>query len=107
CVVGRQEADAAEVIGRKAAELAAPLYRLGREWQVEWQANRAFYRSSDRNIELHPVLVGKHQFDNAATAAACIDQLAGSFTITDRHIAEGLAKAVWPARLQHLTEGRF
>lgn len=44
-------------------------------------------------------LAGKHQYINAALAAACIPYLTG-FAITPEHIVTGLQNARWPARLQ-------
>lgn len=89
CVVGRQSLEALAVIEQKAASLNAPLSRLGIEWQVD--------------KTLKPALAGEHQLDNASTAIACLKQLP-QFTITDAHITQGLANAVWPARLQPLTQ---
>ena len=130
CIVGRQAPEALAVIEQKAASLNAPLSRLGIEWQVEsspspiggglgWGRNtdrpsqespppnlppngEGIYSSPQHQLILKPALAGEHQFDNAATAIACLAQLP-QFTITDAHIAQGLANAVWPARLQPLT----
>jgi len=102
CVVGRQAPEAAEVLAKKAAELNAPLIRMGAEWSVE----NHHYISATKNIPLNPSLAGEHQFDNAATAIACIEALP-QFGITDAQIAQGLASAVWPARLQKLTSGKY
>jgi dihydrofolate synthase/folylpolyglutamate synthase len=101
CVVGRQVAEAAAVLERTAGEIGAPLYRMGQEWQLE--GNR--YRSDKRTLTLTPALAGAHQFDNAATAVACADML--PFPISDAQISEGLASAVWPARLQKLDRGNY
>ena len=106
CVVGRQQAEAAHVLIQQADALGAPLYRMGRGWQVMWQHGRAVYESPERLITLAPALAGRHQFDNAATAVACVDKLP-QFGISHYHISQGLAQAVWPARLQHLAEGRL
>jgi len=101
CVVGRQIANAAQVIADKAAELSAPLYRMGQEWQV----TNNIYQSLQRTVALHPALAGGHQIDNAATAVACCDQIRG-FILNDVHITQGIQNALWPARLQHL-QGRY
>lgn len=99
CVVGRQDFPAAiEVLEKTATAANAPLFRLGQEWKVE---NR-HYISQTQNIELVPALAGEHQYDNAAAAVACIEQLP-QFNISDEHIKAGLKNAAWPARLQHLT----
>lgn len=129
CVVGRQDAVAAEVIAKKAAELSAPLFRLGQEWNVEGNLYSSTNRGDagrgamdaqsgqnyaptltlplmGREIKLSPSLAGTHQIDNAATAVACLEQLP-QYKISDAHIAEGLANAVWPARLQRLSDGKL
>lgn len=106
CVLGRQEPDAMRVLVQRADALGAPLYRMGRGWQMLWEGNKAVYESPERRIPLAPALAGRHQFDNAATAVACVDRLP-QFAISNAHIAQGLACAVWPARLQRLQEGRL
>jgi dihydrofolate synthase/folylpolyglutamate synthase len=103
CVVGRQSPEAIGVIEAKAAMLAAPLFRLGKEWDV---APDGAYRCSDRRVAFTPALAGGFQYDNAAAAIACIDQLP-QFSIDDESIRRGIASAVWPARLQRLQQGVF
>jgi len=97
CVVGRQEPDALAVIEKHAAGLNAPLYRFGREWTHE----NGVYQSPKRTLTFAPSLVGDYQFDNAASAIACLDQMP-DFTVSEAHITQGLANVVWPARLQKL-----
>lgn len=104
CVIGRQGAEAMHVVVQRADAVAAPLYRMGRGWQVVWHGKKASFESPERLIPLLPALAGRHQFDNAATAVACIDKLP-QFGISNAHIAQGLAQAMWPARLQHLQQG--
>ena len=53
-----------------------------------------------------PSLIGLHQLMNAGTAIACLEQIPGA-NVTDESIKEGLANAVWPGRLQRLSEGRL
>lgn len=102
CVVGRQQAGALQVIENAAAERGVSLYRMG----VEWQAAKGHYHSTRRSLDFSPSLAGDFQYDNAATAIACMDCLP-QFGINDAHIRQGIAAARWPARLQHITEGRF
>ncbi len=106
-VIGRQRAVSAQVIAAEAARLAAPLYRLGYEWQVTPTATGFRYDSDLLGLDLPaPALVGAHQIDNAATAVACVERLrAARFSIDDAAIAAGLASVEWPARLQRLTRG--
>lgn len=99
CIIGRQDfTEVLPLLEAKAASLDSPVFRLGHEWRVE----NHHYVSPRRNILLTPSLAGEHQYDNAATAVACIEQCL-KFNISDEHIKIGLANAVWPARLQHLT----
>jgi dihydrofolate synthase/folylpolyglutamate synthase len=86
CVIGRHQEEAMAVLEKCAAEL-----------------NVAIHRMDSRGLAIKPSLVGSHQFDNAATAVKCIDLLP-QFGITDEHILQGIANAVWPARLQKITD---
>jgi dihydrofolate synthase / folylpolyglutamate synthase len=106
-VIGRQRAASAEVIAARAAELAVPLFRMGREWQVKPTPTGFRYDSDLWGIDLPaPALVGAHQIDNAATAVACIERLrAAQFRIDDAAVRKGLASVEWPARLQRLARG--
>jgi dihydrofolate synthase/folylpolyglutamate synthase len=106
-VIGRQREASASVIAARAAELAVPLFRMGREWQVKPTPTGFRYDSDLLGIDLPaPALVGAHQIDNAATAVACIERLrAAQFRIDDAAVRKGLASVDWPARLQKLTRG--
>jgi dihydrofolate synthase/folylpolyglutamate synthase len=108
-VIGRQREASAGVIAHRAGELAVPLFRMGREWQVTPTAGGFRYDSDFLGLDLPaPALVGAHQIDNAATAAACVERLrAARFQIDDAAIAKGLASVEWPARLQKLTHGKL
>ncbi len=106
CVVGRQDAVASVVIDAKAGEMGAPLYRMNHEWQCRRQEKSAVYQSPARTLTYTPSLLGNHQYDNAATAIACIDQLP-QFNVSDAQILQGIASAQWPARLQKLISGKY
>lgn len=102
CVIGRQSVQATGVLEAEAAKIGAPISRMNHQWRVENHR----YISASKNIALNPSLAGEHQYDNAATAVACIEQLP-QFGISDEHITQGLANAVWPARLERLTKGKY
>lgn len=51
-------------------------------------------------------LAGEHQIINAKTAIATIFAQK-KFKISSKNITNGLQKAIWPARLQKITEGKF
>jgi len=106
-VIGRQRNVSAAVIEAEAAKLAAPLFRMGREWQVTSTAQGFRYDSDLMSLDLPtPALAGAHQIDNAATAVACIERLrAARFAIDEKAIRAGLKSVDWPARLQQLTKG--
>jgi dihydrofolate synthase/folylpolyglutamate synthase len=106
-VIGRQRDISTHVIETEAAKLAAPLFRMGREWQVMPKESGFRYESDLLTLDLpNPALAGAHQIDNAATAVACIERLrAARFDIDDGAIAKGLGAVEWPARLQRLRKG--
>jgi dihydrofolate synthase/folylpolyglutamate synthase len=106
-VIGRQREISAKVIAGEAANLAVPLFRMGREWQVMPTAGGFRYESDLLSLDLPaPALAGAHQVDNAATAVACIERLrAARFQIDDAAVRRGLATVEWPARLQRLSRG--
>jgi len=107
CVSGPQEQEAAEVIERVANLSRASLYRYGKEWHVSEKAEEFQYRSAHYSATFPmPNLMGEHQIRNAATAVAVTECLKG-FAITERHIAEGITHALWPARLQRLAQGKL
>jgi dihydrofolate synthase / folylpolyglutamate synthase len=106
CVMGRQDHTAANVIIQQAESRSAPLYRHGHDWQVRWEGRQGEYQSPERSVIFSPALEGQHQFDNAASAIACVDKLP-QFALSDVHIRQGIASAVWPARLQPLTRGHY
>jgi dihydrofolate synthase/folylpolyglutamate synthase len=104
-IVAQQPPEAAAVIARRAAAVAAPLWRYGAEWNFEIGEKGFVYRDSHGEIALpRPVLPGRHQFGNAAAAVAATRWLQ-DFALSDKHIAAGLAGAVWPARMQRLVRG--
>lgn len=105
CVTGPQLPEAAEVIEQAAHSLGAPLLRFGQEWSVEARQAGGLYRSETSEMIFPlPSLAGEHQLANAGAAIACCGHLK-EFAVTPEHIREGIAHAVWPARLQPLTTG--
>ena len=92
-VIGRQREVSAKVIEDEAAKLTAPLFRMGREWQVTPTSSGFRYESDLQTLDLPaPALVGAHQLDNAATAMACVERLrAAKFQIDDGAVRTGLA----------------
>ena len=105
CVVGRQEAEALDVIERRAAELDAPLFVFGRDFDAYEQQGRLVFQTEARLLDLPlPRLKGRHQIDNAASAIASAGIIFGD-TLSAASLEQGLSHAVWPARLERLPEG--
>ena len=104
-VIGPQEAPAEAVIAARAAEVAAPLFRFGREWQAEPTRGGWHFAGERWSYDLPlPALPGRHQIDNAGTALAVLERLDGIDLDRDT-IAAGLGRIEWPARLQRLASG--
>jgi len=105
CIVGPQPAEALAVIEARAAAIGAPLQIHGRDWSAWREDDRLRVEAADVTLDLPlPALSGGHQIDNAGLAVTCALAL-GDLTAGRDAIAQGLRRAVWPARLQRLTRG--
>jgi dihydrofolate synthase / folylpolyglutamate synthase len=104
--VTAQVPEAAAVIASFAADIGAPLYRAGHEWQFTATTDGGgCYTRGQTSWNLpEPGLPGRHQQDNAALAAACLDvcDIPG---VTPETVRNGIARAHWPGRMQRLTSG--
>jgi len=87
-VMGQMPKEAAKVIAHKALELGCELIEAG---------------EVDKKIKLG--LFGEYQRKNASVAMEIVNCL--SIRINEQTIAEGLAKAVWPGRMQIISEDPF
>jgi dihydrofolate synthase/folylpolyglutamate synthase len=104
-IIAQQPPDAARVVEARAAALGAPLWRCGAEWSFEIGESGFTYRDAQGALALpRPVLPGRHQFANAATAVAATRWLQ-DLAPPEHAIAAGLTGAVWPARMQRLGRG--
>jgi dihydrofolate synthase / folylpolyglutamate synthase len=109
CISAAQPPEAARVIRARACLLGAPLAEEGREWSV-WQAEdgRLVFRDGGEELSLPaPRLEGVHQYQNAGVAIACARRLPAAQIVGSDAIGRGLARVVWPARLQRLERGRL
>jgi dihydrofolate synthase/folylpolyglutamate synthase len=101
-VVGRQRGEALEVIEARAAEVGAPLTVMGRNFDAWASMGRTAFQAGETFLDLPaPGLAGAHQRDNAGLAIAA----ALALRLPEEAIAQGIAEAAWPARLQRLTRG--
>jgi dihydrofolate synthase / folylpolyglutamate synthase len=130
-VSAAENPEARVVIWRRAGEMKAPLVEIDAAYRVEkLHAEDGFYSATvaelgasadqkeaksaqagtpvlplPRRIELKLGLAGRYQVRNAVTALAIARMLAGrEFTITDAHIAEGIARVQWQGRLERIAE---
>lgn len=105
CVVGKQERQAFETIERRAAEVGAPLYVSGRDFDAFEQHGRLIFQTEERLLDLPlPRLAGRHQIDNAGMSIAEASIVFGE-ALTERALEYGLTHAQWPARMERLPVG--
>lgn len=105
-VIGPQDPRGLAVIEARAAELGVPLQRWGHEFTASLEGGRlVFEMDGVRETLPRPALAGTHQVGNAAIALATARVAAGRLANRPSDRARGLARARWPARLQHLTHG--
>lgn len=104
CVVGRQQDAALVVIENNAARLGAPILAHGQHWHIGPDRDRLTYQDETGLLDLPlPALPGPHQIDNAGMVCAALRQLGLDNTACEA----ALVDAKWPARMEHLSEGRL
>lgn len=94
-------------IERAAAKHGATLAMRGREWSATVSETALHY--TDRHGELAlplPIMLGVHQAENAALAAAMLRHQDVVIVSPDA-IAKGIRSAHWPARLQRFSNGKL
>lgn len=109
-VVAEQRPEAFEVILSCAKQVGCPVIDTLRAFQIARESSQnGFFRasvvelSSGDSFEIAPSLPGRFQLQNAINAAAAARQLvARGFRISTDDITEGIAKTVWPGRLEKL-----
>lgn len=103
-VVARQPDEALEMIEREADDRMAPMLLMGRDFDAWEERGRLLVQMPERLLDLPaPSLFGGYQFANAGLAVAAA--LAFDHTLSDEDLGQGVASAVWPARMQRLTVG--
>ncbi len=104
-ITGVTQKSAIAVTESAAAEMAAPLYRLGRDFRVRRKGNGWFsYFGMDHQWrDLRAGLRGDHQIDNAALIlAACEVLQQKNVPVTIETIRQSLECYQWPGRLEML-----
>ena len=101
-VCGALEPRAGEVVAARAAEMKAPLYIFGRDFQARLQGRELDYKGLSLNLKgLKMGLTGPFQAPNAALALAALELFAGPGPApAEEAIRRGLAGLTWPGRLQ-------
>ncbi len=101
-----QTDEVAKVIEEACLQCGAGLVRVGSDvtWQeLGFDASRQLLKVNGRlaSYQLSLPLLGRYQLENAATAVAALEVLAGrGFSISRDSIITGLAKVSWPGRFQ-------
>lgn len=99
---------AAEAVAQAAAERQSRFVDVGKDYRVfpkshDSSGQSFVIESPNRRYDLHTMMLGMHQLDNAATAVATIEAVLG-FTDEDSWAVEdGIGNAEVPGRLEQLT----
>lgn len=104
-IVSWQYQEALEVFVAQAFAIGSPLFVYNRDWSLERQGEGFVFLDLLKQKSLampKPSLLGVHQYLNAATAVAAAEYL---HLATQEQIANGIASAIWPARLQKIQNG--
>ena len=100
-VFAAQRPEALGVLEHKALELAVPVTHSS-AWRIEDLVSDRFGSRftlvADEEIPVVCPLAGAHQVENARTAAAAL----AVFGVSAPAIREGIARAVWPGRLERI-----
>ncbi|MHC5218499.1 bifunctional folylpolyglutamate synthase/dihydrofolate synthase [Enterococcus sp. LJL128] len=112
-VTGKIEAPALAVIEEQAEQQDAAIYRFGAAYDVmyqhldkEWGEVFTFQDQNGKIKDLKTPLLGRHQTENAGMAIelfAIFCQLTKQ-PFQTRTIRQGLMKAIWPARMERVSE---
>ncbi len=103
-IVGRQRDGIFEIIEEETQKQNADAKFLGRNFDAFMSYGKFCFQTDTQFFELpNPSLSGAHQFDNAA----CAIMAALSLGIDEGAIANGIANAKWPARMQNINFGKF
>ena len=100
-ITGVREQPALSVILNRCLELNAPVWIIGRDFDVEEHGNSGIdYRGEFFKINgLDLALKGKHQATNAGLAiAACERVIEQGFRVTDTVVRNGCRSVYWPGR---------
>lgn len=106
CIISLQDDKVMEVLFKYCQIQESPSFAYEYDFGAKILNDNSFlFQTKQLALELpRPTMQGNHQIINAATAiAACLN--AQGFKFTRTNFANGLLKASWPGRLQHITSG--
>ena len=105
-VSAQQTLEVERILQQRAAQLAIPLLQFGRDYRCFSNGESFTFFGPDFLLEnVKPVLVGVHQQQNlalAAAAATCLSEK--ELKISPAGIKKGLEKVCWPGRLEWLPD---
>jgi len=95
----------ADAVAETAAAASAPVLAKRTAWDAQIAPGHLHYRDARGELVLPlPALPGAHQADNAGLAIAMLRHQQ-SVSIDETALAQGIARAHWPARLSRLAQG--
>lgn len=96
----------AKIIADLSAAAGVRRFSEGEHWSVATEGNGFVWSSEAGGVEGHlrSGMSGPHQMRNAGLAIAML-RLAPGDQPSDQHIADGVAAAFWPGRMQRLAAG--
>ncbi|MBC6497149.1 MAG: bifunctional folylpolyglutamate synthase/dihydrofolate synthase [Alphaproteobacteria bacterium GM7ARS4] len=105
CIIGKQYPKIRQQLEQYAQQHQAPSYAWGTAWHHQLDDTRQdtpwhFYGKHHYRLP-PPSLKGRHQYDNAALAVACIDVIEHNPQET-RSMVKGIGDATWHGRLHHV-----
>src|SRR5690606_37700930 len=102
CIVGQQTEAGLAAIEAQAQAVGAKLLVAARDWTVWEEHGRLVFQDEDGLLDLPaPVLIGRHQVENAGMAVAGLRRLG----FNEAACVAAVTRAEWPARLQRLRRG--
>ncbi len=105
-VINAQSPAAMTVLEEYALKVGARTFKYGQDWDVYEEQGRLVYQDEAGLCDLTlPRMAGHHQIMNAGLAVAALR--AAKLPISDQTMSEGIAKAIWPARMQPLRYGPY
>lgn len=109
CIVGFQGSkndEVRSVLNDVAREKPADIYHYGDHYRFEESDQSFLVRVGGAEYEcLRPSMTGEHQLYNAALVVAVIDQIKDRIEISCDSVAQGIAHAKWPGRMQNIDVG--